>query len=154
MKYVLTQEQVDSYHLDEVRADIRAKVAEQFTVSDNVEIVGPDGLVWDTLSGSLPDDGAVILTPEELAAKHEKEEKDAAHVEYLDAEIRPQVMAKLRAEARSEVREQLREKSDEILRLRADIVRLTQSHQKEIVLLHGRQPLVGKQPLAPKEDSK
>jgi hypothetical protein len=154
MKYVLTQEQVDSYHVDEIRAEIRSKVSSQFTASDNVDVVGPDGLVWDILTGSLPDDGAVPLTTEELNSKHEKEASDAAHVEYLEAEIRPRVMSKLRSEARLEIREQLREKTDEILKLRADMVRLTQSHQSEIAQLNSKLARAAKEARASKEDVK
>jgi vacuolar-type H+-ATPase subunit I/STV1 len=135
MKFELTQEQVDSYHLDEVRAEIRSEISSKFTESDTVEVVGPDGQIWDVLTGTLPDDGAVVVSPEELEARAEKEKTDASHIEYLEKEIRPQVMAKLRTQARSEVREQLRDKSDEILKLRSEIANLKQSHQKELLAL-------------------
>jgi hypothetical protein len=128
----LTQEQVDNYYNDETRASIRNEAAAKATVNDTVSIVSPDGEVWDTLAGSLPDDGAIVLTDEQLQERREQEAKDAEHIQYLETQIRPQVMGRLRAQARGEVREQLREKSEEINSLRADVARAKLKHQADL----------------------
>jgi len=128
----LSQEQFDNYSDDNVRAALRAEISERFSVSDTVNIVSPTGDIWDVMQGSLPDDGAVPISQEELDAKRALEVANAEHIEFLEKEIRPQVMQKLRSEARLGVRDEIRERTNEVLELRNNLAKQQISSNRQI----------------------
>lgn len=116
----LSAEQIDQYSNDEFRAQIRTELSGKYTEDETIHVTDPEGQVWDVFQGALPGQAVEVTGPsaEEIQAREAQERKDAEHIQYLEQEIRPIVMKRLKLEAKHEVKAEMKALTDEIVTLK------------------------------------
>lgn len=130
--YTLTSDELANFSKDEVRAEIRSRLAAEHIGEDTIIIADEAGNEWDRLSEPTEPEvipevaGEMAPTSEELEAKLEANEQLKEAVILDETVTRPLVMRKLQLEARAEVRDQLRAKDETIGTLKAENARLRQ----------------------------
>lgn len=136
--YVLTAEEKLNFHSDEVRAEIRNRVAFGLSKAETVYIKDSEGQVWDAVSGDLEVEEVLAqLSPEERESKRLESEALEAEIKRVEETIKPLALQRLRAEVRAEFREYIRNQSNQILKLRADLGRATQRENNELNRVKG-----------------
>jgi hypothetical protein len=143
-QYRLSNEEKASFFKEEVREAVRKLAAENFTSEELVYIVDAEGEIWDQVHGSKEASELITehFSEEELQVRIAKEAAEAEEAERLETDIKPRVMKKLRAEAKQELRDELRDRSNEVLKLRADLARAERRVNEELNQIKGQ--LAGK----------
>lgn len=118
VQYTLTEEELSNFSDDNVRAEIRFRVANLHSNEGAIVIVDSEGNEWDRVTGgselSVPE-----LSDEEQAAQALETLRNEEEAHRLETVIRPLVMHRLMSEARMEVRAELRENANAKLELQA-----------------------------------
>lgn len=141
-KYTMSPEEKDNFYQDEIRDEVRKKASLLFTTEELVYIVDENDEIWDQAHGVQEPGADEVLSAEEIQQRAEREAAELAEAEKLETVIRPLAMKRLRAEARDELRDELRSKTNEILKLRADLSR--SERRENFALNEARAELAGK----------
>jgi hypothetical protein len=134
MKYILTDDEKTNYHVNDVRATVRDRALENLRPGESCSIVDDLGEAWDYVSKSSDTEPPPMREYDDIHWKSgELDESpptptdlELSEAERVESRIKPLVIGKIRSEVRAEYRAANREQMNEILKLRAENMKLKQ----------------------------